>query len=478
MRLTVRTRFALLSAALVFLVAASVGLVGYLTLRHSLISRAAHTARIEAARLAGMIDSSGNAEGNSVDITELALTRQFTGPGLRVEIDRPNGAIIQATQAGGHRGVVALPASTRARCLSTGAAEVSAQSPAAQIVCRRVGSGRAPLGTVAVAAPLESALDSLATLRNALLLGVLGGTALAALLSLALARRALRPLKRIALTAETIRSGELARRIGYSGHDELASLAGVLDACFEELEGSIERQRRFGADASHELKTPLAAIRANVELLRGWGALEPAARESALSSLDQASARASRLVADLLHLVRLDRGLPRARTRVSLDALVLQAVHEAASLRPDVGIRVMQLEEATLDGDPVGLHQLLLNLLDNALRASPANAEVSVALAAGESSASITVADSGPGIRDGELDRIFERFYSKPLGTKHGGGAGLGLAIARTIAHEHGGELTARNGGCGGAVFELVLPLAASVGHGKVSVSAGAAARV
>jgi signal transduction histidine kinase len=145
------------------------------------------------------------------------------------------------------------------------------------------------------AAPLEGALDSLATLRNALLLGVLGGTALAVLLSRALALRALRPLKRIAFTAETIRSDDLARRIGYGGRDELADLAGVLDARFEQLEGSIERQRRFGADASHELKTPLAAIRANVELLRGWGALEPATRESALSSLDQASARASRL---------------------------------------------------------------------------------------------------------------------------------------------------------------------------------------
>ncbi len=460
MRLRLRARFALLAAGLVLLVSSLVGLVGYVTLRHSLLARAARTAQNEAARLVRVLGSSSDAQGDSLDITDRSLTRQLTTPGLRVELDRPSGAVIQATTpAPARMPTVALPALIRMRCLSTGRAQTRVSTPAAQVACERVGSARAPIGTVAVAAPLHDALSSLDTLASSLLLAVLGGSALAALLSLALARRALRPVRRIALTAETIRSGDLGRRIDYRARDELGELARVLDACFDELEDSIERQRRFGADASHELKTPLAAIRANVELLRGWGAVDPEARRTALASLDQASRRASWLVADLLQLVKLDREPARPRTRVALDEVVLRAVREAMPLRFDVTIRVTRLDEAAIDGDPLGLEQLLLNLLDNALAASPAGTEVQIALATGDEHATITVTDSGPGIPPSDLRRIFDRFYSKKLSTELGASAGLGLAIASALANDHGGELVARNEPAGGATFALTLPL-------------------
>jgi signal transduction histidine kinase len=456
-----RTRFALLAASLVLLVASVVGLVGYLTLRHSLLTHAARTAQTEAARLVGLIGSNSDAQGDSLDITDSALTSQLTTPGLRVEIDRATGRLIQSTRTHSRaRTRVALSPSFRRRCLAHGSALERQANPAAQVACRRVGPAGAPLGTVAVAAPLQDSLDSLSALGNSVLLAVVGGTALAALLSLALARRALRPVRTMALTAETIRRGDLSRRVDYRGRDELGELARVLDACFDELEEGIERQRRFGADASHELKTPLSAIRANVELLRSWGGNDPAARDAALASLDQSSRRASRLVADLLELAKLDREPPLTRTLVLLDEVVLRAVREAQALRVQVAIRVSRLDEATVRGDPVALEQLLLNLLDNALAASPAEGEVEVSLSAEAGGATVTVSDGGPGIPPDALDRVFERFYSKRAGTGARASAGLGLAIAREIAGGHGGDLLARNRPTGGAVFELTVPLA------------------
>jgi signal transduction histidine kinase len=311
--------------------------------------------------------------------------------------------------------------------------------------------------------PLKDSLASLSTLRMTLVLGVLGGVALAALLSLLLARRALRPLKRIAAAAETIRAGDLTRRIGYSGHDEVGQLANVLDACFTELEQSIERQRRFAADASHELKTPIAAIRANVEVLRGWASAEPAAREATLESLDQAAHRASRLVADLLALERIDREPQSLHTRVRLDAVVLGAVRDASALRHGAAVRVGRLDDAILEaGDPIGLHQVLLNVIANALEVSPHGNEVVVSLVTTDADARVTVSDAGPGIAADDLEKIFERFYTKQVGRSSQAGAGLGLAIARAIAEEHGGDLTARNNPGRGASFVLRLPLRAT----------------
>ena len=335
MRLPLRLRFALLAALLVLLVASMVGGAGYLALRGSVLDRAANTSRAEAQRLVGLVDIGGDGEGQLVDITDSSLTQQLSAPGLIVEVDLPSGAVMQSGP-GSHRGrVVALSAALRRRCLASGHVQARLARPPFAVACVRVGTARRPIATIAVGVPLRDSLKSLATLRRTLVLGVLGGVVLAAFLSLLLARRALRPLRRIARTAETIRSGDLSRRIGYRGHDELGELAATLDACFAELEHAIERQRRFAADASHELKTPLAAIRANVDVLRSWASADPPAREAALESLDLAARRASRLVADLLVLVRVERELPRPRTCVRLDEVVVgcRARGGAAPLR-------------------------------------------------------------------------------------------------------------------------------------------------
>jgi signal transduction histidine kinase len=471
MRLALRGRFALLAATLVIVVASLVGLAGYVTFRASVLGHAAATARSEAHRLVGLVAAGGGGDGQIVDLTDPSLTRQLPAPGVRVEVDRPTGRQVQATPSIWPH-ALPIAARVRAACLAAGNAQTRLVHPQLAVACARVGPARAPVATIAVGVALQDSLASLAALRRALAVGIVGGGLLAALLSLLLARRALAPLKRISMTAQTIRAGDLSRRIGYRGRDEVGQLADVLDACFAELQEAIDRQRRFAAEASHELRTPLAAIRANVEVLQGWASADPEARRVAIDSLDQSARRASRLVADLLTLVRLEREPERPRAPVRLDAVVIGAVREAAPLRTGIAIRVERLDEVVLaEGDHDGLQQVLVNVLDNALRMSPPASEIRVALTRSGDLASVRVSDSGPGIADDARERIFDRFYTRRTGTDGEAGAGLGLAIARAIARAHGGDLVAERRPGPGATLTLSLPVATDAGHGAPASS-------
>jgi len=456
-RLGIRARFALLAAALVLAIAALVGAGGYLALRQSLLSRAQREAADQARQLVALIDVGGEGGGerqqaNQVDLHDPSLTGGFTRGGLLVSVVRADGSRIQAS-----RGAPPLPPGTRRSCMRTGRAQARTTRPPLALACARVGPARRPAALIAVGAPLTDAHHALARLAQALALGVLAGTLLAAALARALAQRALRPARQIAHTAASIQAGDLTQRIDYQGpRDELGELADILDACFAELEQAVERQRRFVADASHELRTPLATIQAHAELLHGWAAETPAARERALAALDQASRAASRLGADLLYLAQLDRLPPPPRLPTQLDQTVVDAVREAQPLRPDVPIRITRLDETRLAADELALRQLLVNLLSNALRESPATAEVTIELATADQHATITVNDRGPGIPPDQLERIFERFYTTT--PRRSGSTGLGLAIAREIARRHDGDVHATNRPGGGATFQLELP--------------------
>jgi two-component system OmpR family sensor kinase len=457
--LGIRARFALLTAALVFAVAALAGLGGYLALRDSLLANARRDAADQARQLAGLVDVShdGGADqggqANQVDIRDRSLTGGFARGGLLVTVAAPGGSVIQ-----GSPGAPPVPTALLRACLRGGSAHADIAGPARAVACQRVGPAGRAGGVVAVAAPLRDAQRTLARVARALALGVVAGTALAALLARAVAQRALRPARRIADAATSIRAGDLTRRIDYRGpRDELGELAGVLDAGFGELQEAVDRQRRFVADASHELRTPLATIQAHVELLRGWAGERPAARDAALAALEQAARAAARLGDDLLYLAQLDRVPVEPRIPTQLDQAVVDAVRAAQPLRPGVPIRVARLDEARLAGDELALRRLLVNLLANALRVSPATAEVAVELAVGEDTATVIVSDRGPGIPPQELERIFERFYS--AAPTRSDGSGLGLAIAREIARRHGGDVRAANRAGGGAVFRLDLPL-------------------
>ncbi|MFF5564768.1 ATP-binding protein [Streptomyces sp. NPDC012623] len=265
-------------------------------------------------------------------------------------------------------------------------------------------------------------------------------------------RRALGPVEGIrremaAITA----SQDLSRRVPEPAtHDEVARLARTTNETLGALEASVERQRRFVADASHELRSPIASLRTQLEV----GEAHPALLDVPGAVAD--TVRLQRLAADLLLLARLDAGERPARpARFDLGALAHEEVSQRATDRVPVALDVRAGAEVA--GSRGQLARVLGNLLDNAQRHAAGSVTASVRREG--QAVVLAVADDGPGVPEAERERIFERFVRlDDARSRDDGGAGLGLAIARDVAERHGGTLTVGRAECGGALFELRLP--------------------
>ncbi|MFE6801605.1 sensor histidine kinase [Streptomyces sp. NPDC057681] len=265
-------------------------------------------------------------------------------------------------------------------------------------------------------------------------------------------RRALRPVEDIRSEMSAITaSQDLARRVPEPAtHDEVARLARTTNETLAALETSVERQRRFVADASHELRSPIASLRTQLEV----GAAHPE-----LLDVDGAVAdtvRLQELAAGLLLLARLDAGERPGEARVDLATLAGEELSQRPAGR--VAVRT-HLEPVEVAGSRSQLARVVGNLLDNAQR--HARSRVDIAVRAEGPWAVVEVADDGAGVPEAERERIFERFVRlDDARARDDGGAGLGLAIARDVAVRHGGALTVRSSPAGGALFELRLPVA------------------
>ena len=223
---------------------------------------------------------------------------------------------------------------------------------------------------------------------------------------------------------------------------------------------ALRRQREFAADASHELRTPLTVIRSSVEHLERHRDEPVAVVGSALEDIDDEVRHMTAIVEDLLLLARSDSGAV-ALEHVPVDLGDVAADGASAMGKPatDRGVRVeVDPQPAVVAGDPARLRQLVMILVDNAIRHSPTDGRVGVAVRAVGSGASLTVEDDGPGIRPEDLPHLFERFYRAPGAP--GGGTGLGLAIAKWIVDRHGGRIEVANRVEGGARFIVSLPSA------------------
>ncbi len=324
-------------------------------------------------------------------------------------------------------------------------------------------------GVVQVEYPLGDVLDSLAGLRRLLLTVVVPcGALLGGLASLFLVGRMLRPLRILTENAQAIGGSDLAERLPVVGEDEFAGLATTLNgmlsrletafrleqATTRRLEETVEQQRRFTADASHELKTPLATIKAHAGLLR-MGELPEEDRES-VEAVDVAANRMRGLVDDLLVLARADGGSLVARTApVDLAEAVSAAVGAVSPLSVEVRGTATPL---VVEGNGEALTRLFINLLDNAKKY--ANGPVEVHLAKKGDSAEVAVIDRGVGIAPEHLPRLFDRFYRPDTSrTSETGGTGLGLAICKEIAAAHGGTVEVASTVGKGTTFTVVLPL-------------------
>ncbi|MEU1786287.1 HAMP domain-containing sensor histidine kinase [Streptomyces sparsogenes] len=305
--------------------------------------------------------------------------------------------------------------------------------------------------TVYAGAPL--ATDAVGSVRDAMLLGLPLLSAVVAAVTWLVTRRALRPVEGIrremaAITAST----DLTRRVPVpASRDEVARLARTTNETLAALEAAVERQRAFVADASHELRSPIASLRTQLEV----GAAHPE-----LLDVDGAVAdvvRLQRLAGDLLLLARLDAGERPSGARVALAELVREELAQRVGDR--VAVRC-ELGPAEVAGSRGQLARVLGNLVDNAQR--HAREEVWVTVREEGDWGVVEVADDGSGVPEGERERVFERFVRlDDARSRDDGGAGLGLAIARDVVLRHGGRLGVRDAPGGGALFEVRLPRAA-----------------
>ncbi|MET8831428.1 HAMP domain-containing sensor histidine kinase [Streptomyces sp. NPDC004610] len=373
---------------------------------------------------------------------------------------------------GGGSGVLGPGEISDAAPLTNGSATIDGQSGDYRFAEVEVAVPGQGTFTVFAGAPLAAEQNAVDTALKVmligfpLLLGIVGGV------TWLVTRRALRPVEGIRREmAEITASEDLTRRVPEPDtHDEIARLASTTNETLAALEASVERQRRFVADASHELRSPIASLRTQLEV----GEAHPELLD--VPGAVQDTVRLQHLAADLLLLARMDAGEKPLDGRVELTALVREAAAGREGVRVTAGgpgeepergpVGGGLVEGGPVEGGPVEvagsrgqLERVLGNLLDNGRR--HARSEVTVSVRRVGDRAVVEVADDGDGVPEADRERIFERFVRlDDARSRDDGGAGLGLAIARDVAVRHGGTLTVGAGPAGGALFTLRLPLA------------------
>jgi signal transduction histidine kinase len=327
----------------------------------------------------------------------------------------------------------------------------------------RVPSIKLKLGLAVVAAVGVSSIVSYLGFKTGLDIvwrPIISGAIALAIVQL-LARGMTSPLREMAAAAKAMARGDHSRRVRATSRDEVGQLATAFNQMAAELAETDRLRRDLVANAAHELKTPIAALQAQIEnLVDGIGPADPAVLARLLGQVE----RLSSLVRQLLDLSTLEAGTaPLQRRTVAVEPLLQQAVEEAVLRNParQVGLAV-EPSDLELQADPVRLHQVITNLLENAERYSPAGEPIDVAAGPDRDRVRIEVGDRGPGIPADEADRVFERFYrADHARASADGGAGLGLSIARWIVDLHGGEIRAEDRAPHGCRMVLTIPTGA-----------------
>lgn len=305
----------------------------------------------------------------------------------------------------------------------------------------------------------QTVLDQL---QFIMLLAGLAAVGLSLFLGAVLTYQLLKPLDDITAVALRItRTDDLSRRLPDTGRqDEIGRLTMVLNQTLERLERLFHARQRFLADVSHELRTPLTTIRGNVDLMRHMGAADPEALDVVQDELE----RMTRLVDDLLLLARADTGgLPIQRVPVELDTVFLDVYRQLGSIERPVEVNLREVDQVIVLGDADRLKQLILNLVDNAIKYTPDGGSVTLSLSKANSTANIEVSDTGVGIPAEDLPRIFDRFYRVDKArSRNLGGSGLGLSIAKWIVRAHGGEIRVESELGVGSRFWVSLPALSS----------------
>ncbi len=318
--------------------------------------------------------------------------------------------------------------------------------------------GNRLIGMVQVGQPLNQIQMTLQRVLFFLMGGTIAALILAAFLGMFLARITLRPIERITMTANQIVSAQdLGRRLPVAGtNDELDRLSQTMNSMFARLDNFFRAQTRLSADISHELRTPLTIVRGNLDLL-GSEMLNEEDRADIIGAAGSALDRMSRLVSDLLLLSQADAGLTLKMKTLELDGVILDVYQQAQALSNGVKLKLGRADQAQVYGDEDRLKQLLINLIDNAIKHTPSGGSVTLSIHREDGKVKVSVTDTGEGIKPEDLNHIFDRFY-RVKGQKRKG-SGLGLAIAKWIAEAHNGDLSAESEPGAGSTFILELPI-------------------
>jgi two-component system, OmpR family, sensor histidine kinase MprB len=450
--LTLRTRIAAAAGLAVALAVAAAALAVYLGVRGELRAEVDRTLRnqIEPAL------APGDQEPQRPGVPPIARPAPFGGPAPYLQVVFPDGRVVRRRNELG-----SLPAGARAREIARSGEGQDLRDVTVDGVHLRVLTTALPngVGAVQVARSLEEIDRQLDRIVLVLLLVGASGVALGAGLGAIVARTALAPVERFTRRTEQLAADpDPSERIEVRGHDELARLARSFNSTLDALERSVEAQRGLVADASHELRTPIASLRANIQTLEDAERLPEAERAALRDDVVQELDELTALVADIVELARGAKP-GDAEDDVRLDRIA-DAVVERARARAGEGLEFrVELEPTLMSGEPARIQRAISNLVDNAVKWSPPGAEVEVRLAGGD----LTVRDHGPGFADADLPHVFERFY-RARDARGMPGSGLGLAIVRQAAEAHGGSASAANAAGGGALMRVSFGRPAAAG--------------
>ena len=463
-RLSIRTRLALIYTGLLAAALVIFGTGMYLVLRD----------RLESSFDAGLLANAEHAAGALAQDVDAAgrlrpsdrLVEQFASTGGRVVVLDADGAQLVDSSPDGSEALSITPADLLAADRHAHAIrELDATGDVLRLSVEPVSlADGTRIGYVAWADSTQPLRDVLATVSSALLVGGSFVIGLALVGGLVLARRALAPVADVTETARAISlSGDFAARVeGGQRGDEVGELAIAFNEMLEALEQNHQALQRFLGNASHQLRTPLTTIRANLDLAERPGLPEDE-RQAILADARDEAERMGRLVGDLLSLARAESGARLEFAAVELDAVLVESVRRERQGAPHVRMIVESVEPAVVEGDRDRLRELIGILLDNAARYTPAGGRVAAVLEVRDGRAIVRVTDTGIGLDETDRQRLFERLYRgsraremRPAGT------GLGLAIAHWIVESHAGtiELADREGG--GTVATVELPVRAS----------------
>jgi two-component system OmpR family sensor kinase len=468
---SLRLRLALGFAGLFLVALALLGVALYIILRGALVDEIDKALRDRAMQVERAVNIRGNddlsEERLSSDIfvlTSTSPTQELTAPGIHLRVLALDQQMIITSSGAATRFPIDPDAFDRATRGRTVAHTTSVDGTRIRVLYWPLRIGDDVRAVIQLGESLDTTERTLAEIRTTLIIGGVITLAAGLLGGWWLTRQSLRPVQRLTDTVAGIaETGEFSRRVPEpTVQDEIGRLALTFNDLLDRLQLLLDRQRALVADTSHELRNPLMVLRGNIELL-GLN-LPPADRkEAAVESIEEVD-RMTRLIQDLLFLADADAEKSIQHEDVALEALVAAIAEDAVLIATrDDGTRDVVLDAndpITVRGDAERLRQLIWNLVENAVRYTPAGGTINIALRRHGPVAELTVSDTGIGIPPEHLQHIFERFYRVDTSrSRELGGTGLGLSIVRQIAEAHGGQVRVRSTVGEGSTFTVALPV-------------------